>query len=294
MTGASGSGASAVLDEAYDRMHFSGFELPNGFVNHGPMACEALAVLGLEDEIDSWAKRFASSQGRTVDPVAPRAFESSDALGDYERLGEWIGYFDARIVDDGWPTVVRERVPRLIPGLAVALFHGEIRVAHAVRAVDASDTESRRAELARSLGYWAARYRPGEPAEAVHATDVSPAILETAVEAAHRYLDRPDIFNLHGVTGAMALALLAPHLTDSGADSGLAQLRADHAAFYGDAEETVGSILSPTFPCDELGRAAASSRDPHQVKLVEACKRGFESTGDPVFAAAAATVTGLN
>lgn len=294
MTGASGADVSTVLDEAYDRMHFSGFELPNGFVNHGPMACEALAALGCEDEIDSWARRFASAPGRAVEPVAPRSFKWSDALGNYERLGEWIGYFDARIADDGWPAVVREWVPRLVPGLAVVLFHGEIRVAHAVRAIDAADTESRRAELARSLGYWAARYRAGEPVDSVYAGDLDPAILETAAEAARRYLARPDIFNLHGVTGAMALALLVPHLTDSDTHSGFAQLRADHGAFFGDTHDAAsGSISFSSFPSNELARAAAASGDPHQVKLVEACLRGFESTGDAVFATAAATVTRL-
>jgi hypothetical protein len=39
--------------------------------------------------------------------------------------------------------------------------------------------------------------------------------------------------------------------------------------------------------------AAARSLDPHQVKLVEACQRGHTATGDPAFAAAAETVTGL-
>jgi hypothetical protein len=39
---------------------------------------------------------------------------------------------------------------------------------------------------------------------------------------------------------------------------------------------------------------AVRSLDPHQVKLVEACKRGHAATGDPAFAAAAETVTGLN
>jgi hypothetical protein len=150
MTDASGASTSTELDEAYDRMHFSGFELPNGFVNHGPMACEALAALGCDEDIDSWARRFARSSGNVVEPVAPSVFDWFDALGDYERLGEWIGYFDARIGSDGWPTVVNEWVPRLFPGLAVALFHGEIRVAHAVRAVSGSDTESRRHEPARS------------------------------------------------------------------------------------------------------------------------------------------------
>jgi hypothetical protein len=39
--------------------------------------------------------------------------------------------------------------------------------------------------------------------------------------------------------------------------------------------------------------AAVRSLDPHQVKLVEACRRGHAATGDPAFAAAAETVTGL-
>jgi hypothetical protein len=40
--------------------------------------------------------------------------------------------------------------------------------------------------------------------------------------------------------------------------------------------------------------AAVRSLDPHQVKLVEACQRGHAATGDPAFAAAAETVTGLH
>src|SRR3974390_2953034 len=43
---------TTALDDAYDRMAQLDFELPNGFVNHGPMACEALAVLGLDDQIE--------------------------------------------------------------------------------------------------------------------------------------------------------------------------------------------------------------------------------------------------
>jgi hypothetical protein len=34
-----------------------------------------------------------------------------------------------------------------------------------------------------------------------------------------------------------------------------------------------------------------ASHDPHQVKLVEACKRGFEATNDDAFAIAASIVT---
>ena len=158
------SDTTPALDEALERMAAASFELPNGFVNHGAMACEALAMLDCTGDIDSWARRFARAGGASVDPVVPAGFEWRQALGDYHRLPEWIGYFTQAIDDDGWPTVVATWVPRLMPALRTALFHGAIRTAHAVRAIDALDTPSRRGELARALGYWAARYREGQPA----------------------------------------------------------------------------------------------------------------------------------
>jgi hypothetical protein len=53
------SDTTPALDEAFERMAAASFELPNGFVNHGAMACEALAVLDCAGDIDSWARRFA-------------------------------------------------------------------------------------------------------------------------------------------------------------------------------------------------------------------------------------------
>jgi hypothetical protein len=140
------SDTTPALDEAFERMAAVSFELPNGFVNHGAMACEALAMLGCTSDLDSWARRF--------DPVVPAGFEWRQALGDYHRLPEWIGYFTQAIGDDGWPAVVATWVPRLMPVLRTALFHGAIQTAHAVRAIDAVDTPPlRRGELARALGY---------------------------------------------------------------------------------------------------------------------------------------------
>src|SRR5258708_6841964 len=115
---------SSALDEAFDRMAASGFELPNGFVNHGPMACEALAALGCDDDIDAWARRFARIPGAGVKPVRVSEFDWEAALGDYRRLPEWIGHFGRVIEHEGWATVVATWVPRLLPALAVALFHG--------------------------------------------------------------------------------------------------------------------------------------------------------------------------
>ena len=37
------SDTTPALDEAFERMAAASFELPNGFVNHGAMACEALS-----------------------------------------------------------------------------------------------------------------------------------------------------------------------------------------------------------------------------------------------------------
>src|SRR5580700_2487228 len=111
--------ASPLLDEAFDRMARSAFERPNGFVNHGPMACEALAALGCDGDIDGWAQWFARTSGAAVEPVSPVDFEWREALGERERLPEWIGLFNRVIAEDGWPSVVEVWVPRLIPGLAV-------------------------------------------------------------------------------------------------------------------------------------------------------------------------------
>ena len=53
------SDTTPALDEAFERMAAASFELPNGFVNHGAMACEALAVLDCADDIRSNASSSA-------------------------------------------------------------------------------------------------------------------------------------------------------------------------------------------------------------------------------------------
>jgi hypothetical protein len=282
-----------ALDEAFERMAAASFELPNGFVNHGAMACEALAVLDCAGDIDSWARRFAQAGGARVEPVAPADFEWRQALGAYDRLPEWIGYFARAVDEEGWAGVVETWVPRLMPALRTALFHGAIRTAHAVRAIDAADTPPRRGELARALGYWAARYRAGQPAGPQGAAgDCRTAVVRAAADGARRYLARPNIVHLHGVTGAMAVEILVGHIPTQAAAAALAQVHAEHAALYAGVEP-VAEPRPAGPPGGELAGAAVRSLDPHQVKLVEACRRGLAATGDPAFAAAAETVTGL-
>jgi len=81
------SDTTPALDEAFERMAAASFELPNGFVNHGAMACEALAMLDCTGDIDSWARRFAGAGGSSVDPVVPAGFEWRQPLGDHHHHG---------------------------------------------------------------------------------------------------------------------------------------------------------------------------------------------------------------
>src|SRR5207253_1709610 len=136
---------------------------------------------------------------------------------------------------------------------------------------------------------------PGEgrgPAPAPPAGAAGMALVRAAAAGARRYLARPDIFHLHGVTGAMAVEILAAHIPATDGAAALAHVHAEHAALYA-ATEPVTQPHPASPPGSELTVAAVRSLDPHQVKLVEACRRGHAATGDPAFAAAAETVTGL-
>jgi Questin oxidase-like len=288
--------SATVLDEAFERMAASSaFELPNGFVNHGPMGCEALAALGLDDQIDAWARRFERVPGPAVPPVRAPGLDWKEALGDYRLLPEWIGFFQEAIDEKGSSEVIATWVPRLLPALSVKLFHGVIHVGHAVRALTVTDTSARRTELARALGYWAARYQPGEP-RADSGTgplnDLRPAVAEAAGYAVRRYLAAPSILYLHGITGAMAIELIIDHLPAAAGEAALGQVSAEHAALFAGVDPVKKAAVVGV-PEVELSRAAASSRDVHQVKLVEASWRALAISGDPVFSAAAETVTGL-
>jgi hypothetical protein len=286
---------TAVLDEALDRVSALDFEIPNPYVNHAPMACEALTTLGFDSAISSWVEAFETTMHRAIEPVTPawrQDFAWQDMLGDNRLLPEWMGYFERAIDDEGWRDVVRTWVPRLMPGLVSALFHGVIRTSHAVRSLDSTDTTARRAELARALGNWAVWFGAGQPSEGNLVDDPVTGTAQAAARAAGCYVSEPTIFVLHGVTGAMAVNLLSGYLDPRHAESALAQLEAEHRTLLdGITPAVVGDTGGESD--SHLIQRAVDSFDPHQVKLVEACRRGLDLTGDPVFIAAARVVTGV-
>lgn len=149
-----------ILDEAYRRLRSTGPEFDGWLSNHGPMAAEALARHGHESEIHAWLDGYCRRL-EAVPETSRRIDDWRTALGDPQRLGDWLGWFEEQLRDQPWTSVLHTWWPRLIPGIAAGATHGVIRVGHAVRVLrEEGATPARVAELAQGLGYWAARWQP--------------------------------------------------------------------------------------------------------------------------------------
>jgi hypothetical protein len=231
--------------------------------------------------------------GPAVEEIAAPKLDWREALGDFRLLPRWIGHLHLDIEEHGWREVVALWVPRLMPALATKLFHGAIHTGHSVRALVSADTPTRRTELARALGYWAARYQPGQPVTTGDVgwdEELRNSVATAAADAAHYYLTESSILNLHGVTGAMAVELLIDHIPPAAGNAALAQVRAEHAALYRGLEQP-SAVRTSGVTEAQLALEAEATGDVHAVKLVEACQRGLAITGDPIFSAAAERVT---
>ena len=151
--------ANAEHDQALERLHARGEEWPNGFSSHGPMVVESLTHAGRPDAITGWVEAYTPRLADRVpvhDPIDPATW--AERLGDGASMGDWIAFFDRALTDDPWEDVVSRWFPRLAPGVVTAATHGLLRSAHAVRGLTGADNPVRRHELARGLGYWAARF----------------------------------------------------------------------------------------------------------------------------------------
>lgn len=151
-----------ALDEALALMAAYGPEYASGsLANHGPMAADALVSLGRADAVVPWVERYRT---RLVPrPSGSRRITAQnlqEALGQPDRLGDWLVFFRREVSDAPWRDVLATWIPRLSPGLVGVLFHGLIRVGHAARGLAARENALRRNELADGLAYWAAHSLP--------------------------------------------------------------------------------------------------------------------------------------
>jgi hypothetical protein len=141
----------ATIDEALELLEDTGPEFAGGLANHGPMAAEALVALGRDDAVVPWVERYRT---RLQDhPSARSAIDPRDwreALGQGERVGDWIAFFDRQLAEAPWPQVLNTWVERLAPGIVASATHGVIRTGHAVRALSQEETPLRLHELAKA------------------------------------------------------------------------------------------------------------------------------------------------
>ena len=151
-------GAEA-MEDALALLAPTGPEYAGRLANHGPMAAQALITLERPDAVVPWVetykKRLIAHPGgtRPIDPAAWR-----EALGENDRVGDWIVFFRGQLEARPWKVVLAEWTARFSPGVVAAAFHGAIRTAHAVRSLEAQETPARVRELGEGLGYWAATY----------------------------------------------------------------------------------------------------------------------------------------
>ena len=157
---------ATTIDEALEMLAGTGPEFGGGLSNHGPMAAEALFVLGRGERVLPWVeqyKRRLQDGPGLRNPIAPNQWR--EALGRMGRVADWAAFFERELAEAPWREVIARWAPLLAPGLVAAATHGVIRTGHAVRSLEGGETPLRVRELAQALAYWAARYMelPGRP-----------------------------------------------------------------------------------------------------------------------------------
>lgn len=152
---------SYPLDNALAQLRGTTAEVADsGAPNHGPMAAEALAALGLGELATSWAHGYRQGLGllqMAATPVTASTWRES--LGDESLVADWAAFFAGLLVQAPWQDVLEAWLPRLVPAISSAGGHGMVRVAHAVRALCAAATAPRIEELGAALAYWCSYYK---------------------------------------------------------------------------------------------------------------------------------------
>ncbi len=225
-----------TIDEALELFEGTGPEFAGGLSNHGPMASEALCALGRAGAAVPWAERYKKrllEQPSGSNPIA--AGEWREALGKYDRTGDWIVFFQREVAESPWRDVVRRWAPRLARGMVGAALHGIIRTAHAVRSLGEGETPLRSAELAQGLAYWAARYR-----ELPTAAGANGALLPSAALARVGLVPEERRQNFGLITQAIASLDSEPAFPDV---VNLVDARVDVGAFLSDLSRTFAVVF---------------------------------------------------
>jgi hypothetical protein len=262
---------NAAMARVHERFADAEPELANGYAEHATMGAEAMLTLGLDPAaVVSWA--FQHEPVPVPEGSQLRVVRDSIA---------------AELRDGDWRVVLRMRAGDLVDRLDRHLFHGLIRTAHAVRALERRDGAEARAELAMGLAAWRSWAGPERHAVTPSAAaDPLAEVLEFARRGAAAFAAKPSIFTLHAVTAPMDYLLIADHLDESVhvVAAGLfANTHKRHVAVAARADDRPA-------PSPELLAGLLHRWDAHPAKLVEAALRGRALSGDAAFGDAVAAM----
>jgi hypothetical protein len=113
---------AATIDDALELLEDTGPEFAGGLANHGPMAAEALVVLGRTDALMPWVEKYRPRlQDHPSERKAITRGGGREALGDGARIGDWIAFFDRDLAERPWREVLDEWVAVLAPAAAQLL-----------------------------------------------------------------------------------------------------------------------------------------------------------------------------
>lgn len=283
------------LDAALTRFAGTSPIIPPGLSNHGPMVVEVLDFVGRREVIAGWTDSYLRILAPKPDSPQPiEADEWTAALGDHDRLGDWMAFFEGQFARAHWELVLRGWLPRLMPGIKTELGHGPIRTFHAVRGLRRVDNEVRRRELAMALAFWAAwyeesphgRHAPADPSEAESALD---GMIEAGARwFLHRMDLDPPVVLAHAVTIPRAVRALLPWLNEDDRGRAASLMAGAYLELgYGHAEKAEPPIDPSNAAFGQLLDQAIRNGDPHAIKFTEACQEQFGRTGAAVFLAAA-------
>jgi hypothetical protein len=149
-----------AMDETLARLAPYGPDLRNGLTNHAPMAAEALCAIGRPEAVSPWLDRYSAllvPRSAARERIPPSEWQR--ALGRLDLFPEWVAYFEEELEEASWRDVASRWSARLMPAVCASALHGVIRVAHAVRSLEQSESALRKRELAEGLAYWSSAYQ---------------------------------------------------------------------------------------------------------------------------------------
>ena len=308
----------AQLLEAGSRYHV---HYGDRLANHLPMILIALDKLAatpaqLHHAFDRSTPDLQLRPGTPVEDIADIArCRNRDDL-----FPSALRYYEQQLRQFGIAKCLQQELPRLLPSIATAAFHGLIRTAYGI---DARHLE----EIAMGLTYWNFDYHelassneqvplsaaeiitrvaekfpdvplaPGNIADHMESVTRQPEWMETPIQpkllglediaqvAINAYLGSKNFTLLHGVTGCHALRLILPYCTDQELAlryfwQGLV------IAYLSTGPKTIAPVTSEAIKDiaqrqGEIREKALHSDDDHVIKLAYSALEEFHYYGDP-------------